>query len=265
MIGLWGPGVLYLVMRMQSGARPYGAHWIQLLDLEIWFQVFMGVVRQCAFILPLAAWGTISLWRRGRVGDLLLGFGTFFGVLCFLQCDDLEYLGLARFQLLFFAPLFWWAWIGITAIRMKSRAAAISAALLIGAGNLFVGPGLGRERSVWADARHEQFIPFQAALSRCIALDPEVNNVLAIDCIPGHGYGLIAQWLGRPELIVRVKESNGQSVDDFLGDDALTESFVLWKVSRGATDIPGKVGLYELEARFQGDPVDLLLYKKVPR
>ncbi len=134
------PAVLYMLIRSLSGARPYGAHFLNLFDITLLHQFVSSLGVQFGALLLPAVWGVYLQIRRKQWRQLTLAGLIFVGMSVFFMGENEQYIGMARFNLLLLPPLIFWAWEGLMDLFKIRFSLGVLAVLLVILCNIVLSP-----------------------------------------------------------------------------------------------------------------------------
>lgn len=173
-----GPAFLYAGIRFTLGGRPYGANFGNAVNLGLWLEMASSLIVQTGFVLVVAVIGLALLWKRRRLAPLFLSIAFFIGMAVFLICDDSQYVGLARFNLLLLPPILFWAWEGFNWVMKSSPVASLVLCFGVFFSNFTLSPVDFRgEREIWGMSG-ERWYRFEECFDTVLAMDSKAKVLM---------------------------------------------------------------------------------------
>lgn len=197
------PGVIYLILRYIAGYRPYQMHFENLANLSLWHEWLSQLVKQYGLILAPAIIGFWRFYKKQKYNFLIyliLGVGIWF----YYFLEDPQWIGLARFNLVFVAIIGILAIEGLTSNYLKRNWSIGLIVLLIFVSNILLSPiDLQGRRSDWGKSG-ERWYDWTICLKDIKNINPNAKILIANMPYP-YGIGLALERIGWNPNLKQIK------------------------------------------------------------
>ncbi|GEM_PF-988623 len=172
------PGILYLVVRIVAGARPYAFHPENILSAALWMKSGSSLAIQFGVLWVVAIAGLVAQLRSGERGRAFLASLLFLGLWAFHFLEDPSWIGFARFHLMLLPPVLVYAWEGLTRLARGRTLMAAGVVAMVLVGNALLTPVTQTgERDPWGGSG-EYWYPYAQVFRDIRSVDPQANLLL---------------------------------------------------------------------------------------